>query len=136
MIIAAADSLLDEKINYQQHMHAVAQDIDLVAVHMAYIQLSLLHVPAVVIHGNSLAMETRSIWLTPAHVMGGWKYKLQRAALLDDAQTFEVQRVELTPDMAAQLVEADPALSQLVASASRCPAAKATPITLDQLALF
>ena len=59
-------------------MHAVAQDIDLTAVHMAYIQFSLLHIPAVVIHGNSLANETRSIWRTLAHTMGRWGAKLQR----------------------------------------------------------
>ncbi|WP_022981718.1 N-6 DNA methylase [Ideonella sp. B508-1] len=83
MIIAAAHSLMDDGINYQQHMHAVAQDIDLTAVHMAYIQFSLLHIPAVVIHGNSLAMETRSTWRTLAHTMGRWDAKLQR---LEQAQ--------------------------------------------------
>lgn len=78
MILAAAEALKDEGINYQRHMHAVAQDIDITAVHMAYVQLSLMHIPAVVIHGNTLAMESRSQWRTLAHTMGGWDWKLAR----------------------------------------------------------
>lgn len=79
MVIAAAHVLLDADINYQQHMHAVAVDIDIVAVHMAYVQLSLLHIPAVVYHGNSLSVETWSAWRTPAHVLGLWDARLRRA---------------------------------------------------------
>jgi len=79
MVIAAAHALQDAKINYQQHMHVVAVDIDLTAVHMAYVQLSLRHIPAVVYHGNSLSGETWSAWYTPAHVLGFWRSKLRRA---------------------------------------------------------
>lgn len=85
MIIAAADELQRDGINYQRHLHAVCQDLDIKAVHMAYIQLSLLHVPAIVIHGNSLALEERSHWCTPAHVMGGWDWKLRRPAKTKDS---------------------------------------------------
>jgi len=79
MVIALAEEMYAAKINYQQHLHVVAQDLDLKAVHMAYVQLSLLHIPAVVIHGNTLALEERSHWLTPAHIMGGWEWKLAAA---------------------------------------------------------
>jgi len=48
------------------------------AVHMAYIQLSLLHIPALVVHGNSLSAETWSAWMTPAHVLGLWDIQLRR----------------------------------------------------------
>lgn len=73
LLIAVAQALHEEGIAYQTRMHATAQDIDLLAVHMAYVQLSLLHVPAVVIHGDSIAGEVRSVWRTPAHVWGGWE---------------------------------------------------------------
>lgn len=73
LLIAVAQALHEDGIPYQQRMHATAQDIDLLAVHMAYVQLSLLHVPAVVIHGDSIAGEVRSVWRTPAHVWGGWE---------------------------------------------------------------
>lgn len=79
MVIALAEEMHVAKINYQQHLHVVAQDLDLKAVHMAYVQLSLLHIPAVVIHGNTLALEELSHWLTPAHIMGGWEWKLAAA---------------------------------------------------------
>ncbi|MCQ9372281.1 hypothetical protein NQ024_13740, partial [Corynebacterium sp. 35RC1] len=45
-------------------------------VHMTYVQLALLHIPAVVILGNSLMLEEREVWYTPAHVLGGWNRKL------------------------------------------------------------
>ena len=77
MIIALAEAILDAGFNYQQLLHVTAIDIDLRAVHMAYIQLSLLHIPATVVLGDSLAMHFREEWHTLAHVMGGWSAKLR-----------------------------------------------------------
>jgi hypothetical protein len=78
-ILAAAEALQGMGVNYQQCMHVVAQDIDLTAVHMAYIQFSLLHIPAIVFHGNSLSSKPAwAYWVTPAHVMGGWDFRLNR----------------------------------------------------------
>lgn len=82
MVIATAEAMLGAGINYQQHLHVIAQDIDSRAVHMAFIQLSLLHIPAVVILGNTLMMEEREHWYTPAHVLGGWQCKLDRGYAL------------------------------------------------------
>ena len=45
---------------------------------MAYVQLSWIGAPAQIIHGNTLALEQRSIWYTPGHVFGGWTWKLRR----------------------------------------------------------
>jgi hypothetical protein len=78
MIIGLAHAMKDSDINFQQCMYAVCQDVDIKAVHMAYVQLSLLGIPAVVIHGNSLALEERSRWYTPLHFVGGWDWRLQR----------------------------------------------------------
>lgn len=52
-------------IDYRRKSFFVAQDIDIRCVWMAYIQLSLYGIPAVVIHGNTLTMETWSRWYTP-----------------------------------------------------------------------
>ena len=79
MVIALAQAFNEAGINYQQHLHVTAVDVDLKCVHMAYAQLSLLHVPTVIVHGNSLSLEEHSRWYTPAHIMGGWKFKLRRA---------------------------------------------------------
>ncbi|MDG9972168.1 N-6 DNA methylase [Achromobacter mucicolens] len=78
MLIAAAHAMHDAGLNYQQCMHATAIDIDQRCVHMTFIQLALLHVPAVVIHGNGLTGECREQWFTPAHVLGGWRARLHR----------------------------------------------------------
>lgn len=76
MVIALAEAMRDADINYQRHLHVTAVDIDPRAVHMAYIQFSLLHIPAEVIVGNSLSMETHERWFTPAHILGGWNARL------------------------------------------------------------
>lgn len=70
MVIAAADAFQRLGINYQQHLHFTCIDVDIKAVCMAYIQLSLLHIPAVVVHGNALSLEQWSAWYTPAHRLG------------------------------------------------------------------
>jgi hypothetical protein len=84
MVIATAEAFHDAGLNYQKAMHATCIDIDACCVHMAYLQLSLLHIPAIVVHGNALSMEVRGHWFTPAHVLGGWSSRL-RARRAEDA---------------------------------------------------
>lgn len=76
-VIAMAQEMQEAGINYQTSMHVTAIDVDLKCVHMCYLQFSLLHIPALVYHGNTLSMKMDSVWKTPAHVMGGW-WKLNR----------------------------------------------------------
>jgi type I restriction-modification system DNA methylase subunit len=78
MVIALAQALREEGINYQQCLHVTAVDIDLLAVHMAYIHCTLLHIPAIIVHGDTLRLKTFSVWRTFAHVMGFWDGKLAR----------------------------------------------------------
>lgn len=65
MVIAAAKKL--QQIGAQPHTwlcHAV--DVDLRCVRMAYIQFTLLDIPAAVHHGNTLSLEMFSAWDTYA----------------------------------------------------------------------
>jgi type I restriction-modification system DNA methylase subunit len=78
MIIALAQALREEGITYQQHLHVTAIDLDLLAVHMAYVHCTLLHIPAIIVHGDTLRAQTYSVWRTCAHVMGLWDAKLAR----------------------------------------------------------
>lgn len=78
MLIATAEHFAEAGFEVSRTMHATAVDVDLVAVHMCYVQLSLLGVPATVVHGNSLTLEQHSVWYTPAHVFCGWTDKLTR----------------------------------------------------------
>jgi hypothetical protein len=82
MVIAFAQAMKDEGINYQQHLHVTAVDCDLKVCHMCYLQLSLLHVPAVVIRANTLSAfpfgeKPEDRWYTPAHVWGNWDWRLK-----------------------------------------------------------
>jgi hypothetical protein len=79
MVIALTDVLRSQGINYQRRLHVTAIDIDPRAVHMAYAQLSLLHVPARLIVGNALSGEIREQWFTPVHILGGWTARLASA---------------------------------------------------------
>ena len=93
MVIAMAEAMGKAGINYQQHLHVVAQDVDTRAVHMCFLQLSLLHIPAIVVLGNTLSLEVREQWFTPAHIMGLWGVKLDRGyalgSAMDDVQALE-----------------------------------------------
>lgn len=77
MLIAVAEAMANQGLDYTQQLYVVAQDIDPVAVHMTYVQLSALGVPATVILGNSLAVEARERWHTPAVFHGNWFRRLQ-----------------------------------------------------------
>ena len=109
MIIALAQALMDEGVNYQQHLHVTAVDVDLTAALMAYVQLSLLHIPAVVVHGDTLRMEEFSHWYTPVHVMGLWDYKLKREdrAPEKEAQDSSAEQVPAEEKPTPQVTEAE-----------------------------
>lgn len=65
MIIGAVWAMNQKGFDYRHKCFFVAQDIDIRCVWMAYIQLSLYGIPAVVIHGNTLTMDEWSRWYTP-----------------------------------------------------------------------
>ena len=53
-IIAAAEAMRSQGINYQQFLRAVCQDIDVKAVYMTYVQLTLYGIPAIVYQTDTL----------------------------------------------------------------------------------
>jgi len=77
MIVALAETMRAAGFNYQRQLHVTAQDIEITSVHMTYVALSLLSIPAVVIHGNTLTLEVRDRWFTPAHILGNWSSRLR-----------------------------------------------------------
>ncbi|WP_175773008.1 N-6 DNA methylase [Paraburkholderia phenazinium] len=94
MVIATAHALADAGRNYQQTMHATCIDIDQCCIHMTFVQLSLLGIPAVVVHGNALTLDVWGLWYTPAHVLVGWRWKLERR------QERRMARLSADPDPA------------------------------------
>lgn len=78
MVIAWADVLKDNDINFQESSLAVVQDIDYRCVYMSYIQLSLIGMPAIVSAGNTLYMETYETLYTPMYMLGLWQYRTNK----------------------------------------------------------
>lgn len=76
MVIALAQAMRDIGNNCQRHLHVTASDIDPRAIHLAYIQFSLLHIPAHLMVGNDLSGEIQDHWFAPAHILGGWTARL------------------------------------------------------------
>lgn len=77
MVIAMTQALDARGINFRDLVHITADDLSSTAVHMAYVQLSLLDVPALINRRNSLTLEHFDTWPTPAHVRGGWSRRLR-----------------------------------------------------------
>ena len=65
IVIGAVWAMKRKNFDFRHKSFFVAQDIDIRCVWMAYIQLSLYGIPAVVIHGDTLAMKEWSRWYTP-----------------------------------------------------------------------
>lgn len=65
MVIALADVLHKKGFNFQRYLYVQAQDLSWNSVCMAFIQLSLLGIPATVVHCNSLTLETFGKFETP-----------------------------------------------------------------------
>jgi hypothetical protein len=133
LVIAVAEAIQEADFNYQQAMHVIATDVDVHAVHMAYIQFSLLHIPAIVIHGDSLSLEEWSRWATPVHFMGAWHFRLKR---LDDESSPPVPEIAsangAVSPAATVSAEGVPALPTVERPAPVFP----TPVPGTQLTLF
>lgn len=70
MIIAAIDILYNRyRLNYSRNLFVECSDIDQRCVHMTYLQLSLIGVPAIVYQRDTLTMKTWQKWETPAYIM-------------------------------------------------------------------
>lgn len=95
MVLAFVKVMIEAELNPARAMWVQCQDIDRVAALMCYLQLSLWNIPGVVIVGNTLAMEAREVFYTPAHRMGFWEMKLARRR--ERERTQEVATEEVAP---------------------------------------
>lgn len=87
MLIAAANTMRRQKVNYQNHVLFVGQDIDRIVAMMAYIQISLLGCPGYIAMGDSLnnpivgspleptEKEGQEFWYTPFYFGEVWHYR-------------------------------------------------------------
>jgi hypothetical protein len=78
MLIEAVAECQRQGLNHSRQVCFYAEDIDITCVHMTYVQLALLGVPAIVSHRNTISMETWSRWRTPIWWLNGFEYKERR----------------------------------------------------------
>ena len=73
MLVAFANVSKEHGVNFQQKVLFVAQDIDVTAVRMYYLQLAVLGCLAIVIHGDSLEKpgfhSDNDVWYTPFYYL-------------------------------------------------------------------
>lgn len=77
IIIAFAEILKEQGYNYQHQLFVEAIDIDKTCFKMAYIQLSILGIPARVMLGDTLAWKFQKVLYTPLYFVNGFEYKLK-----------------------------------------------------------
>ncbi len=82
-LIATVDIAREQGLNPSENLLLYATDIDLLATHMCYIQLSLCGVAALVTHGDTLRMETWSQYLTPVWFINNWQVKYDTMKMLN-----------------------------------------------------
>ena len=80
MVLSLVKVMTEQGYDPAQRLWVQCVDIDRLSALMCYVQLSLWNVPAEVIVGNSLSLETREVWHTPAHYAGFWNARLARHA--------------------------------------------------------
>ena len=84
MGIAFADAMLKKGLNPQKQLWISCVDIDHIAAMMCYLQLSLMHIPAEVVTGNTLTLDFSRVMRTPAHHLGLWGSKINQERLTND----------------------------------------------------
>jgi type I restriction-modification system DNA methylase subunit len=102
MLIAGAMVLKERGFNYQRDALFIGQDIDARCARMAFIQLSLLGVPAVIHCMNTLSMKTFWHRETIGYHIAGMDSRLRAEALLGKIR-------ELEQSVPAQIEEEKPA---------------------------
>lgn len=89
LLIAFAQECLRQKVNYQQSVLFVAQDIDKTAALMCFVQLSLLGCPGYIVVGDSISnpavgaapilpvkQDGQEIWYTPMMYTNTWQWRI------------------------------------------------------------
>nr|WP_320750871.1 N-6 DNA methylase [Enterobacter roggenkampii] len=88
MIVAYAEYLLEAGYNPSEHMFGSCIDIDPIAADMAFIQLSLLGIPAEVVTGNTLTMQLNRVRYTPMYYINNFEKRLEEQRRINAMREF------------------------------------------------
>jgi hypothetical protein len=81
MALAFARAFEEEGYDPHTQLHFMAVDIAPWCCHMAYVQIALTGIPAMIAVGCSLRMEFTGYWYTPAHILGGFSRRLRKRGI-------------------------------------------------------
>lgn len=115
MVMAFVNLFIEAKMNPAHRLFVQAVDIDRLAALMCYVQLSLWNVPAEVVVGNSLTLEVRERWFTPAYALNHWPSKLQLSSIMNNTTTLlqssEPPTVEIEPESVHEEAPTSPVMA-------------------------
>jgi len=94
MLIAGAMVMKERGFDFQQDALFIGQDIDARCARMAFIQLSLLGVPAVIYCMNSITFQTFWHRETIGYHLAGMEFRLRAEELIDRVKNFGQSEVE------------------------------------------
>ena len=91
LLLYSAKTLIDNNIDYTKKAFYWAQDNDFVCFCMAYIQLSIYGMPALVILGDTISLQEKKVYYTPEFFIGGWKKKIEKKKInnIEDKERFD-----------------------------------------------
>lgn len=95
MVIAFADCMKEEGINFQQKLYVEAMDIEEICYKMAYLQLSLLGIAAKVQLGDSLTLKVKETLYTPMFFINGFYRRLKEFKEIEEVQSGEPVQLRL-----------------------------------------
>lgn len=104
MVLALVKIMLSHGYNPSERLFVQAQDVDRTAALMCYLQLSLWHIPARIVVGNTLNLEVREEFFTPAYLLGGWGFRL-RARDLEEVARMLIKGAENFEENTGNAVE-------------------------------
>lgn len=90
MVLAAADIMYNRhRLNISRNLLVVCSDIDTRCVHMAYLQLGLAGIPAIVCHQDTLSLKTWDVWETPSYIMQWLRFRNALGSKKQNSPTIE-----------------------------------------------
>jgi type I restriction-modification system DNA methylase subunit len=89
MLIAGAQVMKERNYNYQENALFIGQDIDARCARMAFIQLTLLAVPAVIYCMDTILMKEYWHRETISYHLAGMEFRLRAEELIDRVKNFE-----------------------------------------------
>lgn len=96
MVIALAEAFYKKGLNFQQNMYVEMTDLSWNSVCMSMIQMSLLGIPATIIHGNSLSSEVFDVFETP---MVGINLTKERIAVQEKEDKIQPEKKETVKEI-------------------------------------